>query len=445
MLFSIVSLLQVTNAEVLWLLKLVEDDIPFATCDDIKQLLTLMFPNENLIKDMSCGATKASYVISHGIAPYFRDLLTSDVIKSNTGYTIHFDETTSAQLKKQMDLVIRYYSTLRKKVVVHYLDSAFFGHATADTVTSTLINTLASHRLPVSKLLNLSSDGPNVNKSIIAQVNKQLTDAKLPVLVNIGSCNLHKVHNAFARGIAVFGRNAEELSVKLFYWFRNSAARREDLTDIQFDLNVDEVFFLRHTPSRWLTLQPAILRILNQWAAIKAYFSSRHQEDETNEHYRATRRLLDSPLTHVQLQFIADVAPMFSQFLQLFQREDPLIHIICAEMNSLVRKLMLRFVKTDVVGSKSGDELAKVDVKELKNLRSLDDIEIGEATRQSMKKVKPEQHKAVLLDIRQFFTITTQYLMKNLPLSNTVLQDVQCLDPAARKLVGQSFGAINYK
>lgn len=93
-------MMQITNAEVLWLLNVVQHDIPFSACDSIKQLLKHMFPNATLINDFTCGSNKASYVITHGIAPYFRDLLKADINTSNTGFTVHFEETTTAQNKE---------------------------------------------------------------------------------------------------------------------------------------------------------------------------------------------------------------------------------------------------------------------------------------------------------------------------------------------------------
>lgn len=101
---------QVTNAEMLWLLYIVEHDIPFSACENIAPVLKLMFHTGTLLCDFTCGSNKASYVITHGIATYFRDMLKADINTSNTGFIIHFDETTTSQIKKRMD-VIRYFST----------------------------------------------------------------------------------------------------------------------------------------------------------------------------------------------------------------------------------------------------------------------------------------------------------------------------------------------
>ena len=55
--------------------------------------------------------------------------------------------------------------------------------------------------LPTNKLIVLSSDGPNVNAAIANLVNKELTDSRLPMMVDFGSCSLH---NAFAKGLITF-------------------------------------------------------------------------------------------------------------------------------------------------------------------------------------------------------------------------------------------------
>lgn len=177
-------------------------------------------------------------------------------------------------------------------------------------------------------------------------------------------------------------------------------------------------------------------RIITQWTVIQKYFNSGLSEDQKkNDSYRAIKQLLDNPRTYVQMQFIIDVAPILNQFLKQFQRADPLIHLLYHEVNCLVRRLLLRFVKTDIVGTKMGNDLALIDLSDATNLRDVEDMEIGEATKCSIQKLKAEQHRKLYLDMRKFFVTCTQYLMKNLPVANNVLHDAQCLHPAGRLLV----------
>jgi len=57
-----------------------------------------------------------------------------DLIKSNNAYTVHYDETTTSQNVKQMDILIRYWSKEKDRVVVRFLKSLAFGHAKAAQV-----------------------------------------------------------------------------------------------------------------------------------------------------------------------------------------------------------------------------------------------------------------------------------------------------------------------
>ena len=79
-----------------------------------------------------------------------------------------------------------------------------------------------------------------------------------------------------------------------------------------------------------------------------------------------------------------------------------------------------------------GSNLVTIDVNDIHNLRTLKDMEIGEATRNSLYTLKKEQHKGVLLDIRKFLSTAFQYLLTKLPLTNGILRNLQFLQPTVR-------------
>ncbi|XP_015759407.1 PREDICTED: uncharacterized protein LOC107338689 [Acropora digitifera] len=93
-----------------------------------------------------------------------------------------------------------------------------------------IVDTLqeVGYQLPLSGLISLSSDGPNVNKTIWNTVNKVLVDEGLPGLMPFIPCNIHVVHNAFRAGLNSYGEASEELAIDLFYWLKSSPSRRED-------------------------------------------------------------------------------------------------------------------------------------------------------------------------------------------------------------------------
>ena len=65
--------------------------------------------------------------------------------------------------------------------------------------------------LYTNKLLQISTDGPHVMEALTKEVKNGLN----PDLVDIYTCNIHKVHNAFLSAYDKFGDDVESLGVGL--------------------------------------------------------------------------------------------------------------------------------------------------------------------------------------------------------------------------------------
>ena len=140
-------------------------------------------------------------------------MLVDDLKKSDVPYSLHFDETTSSQVKKQMDLTLRYWSPTHNEVWVNLYTSLFFGHAEGAKVAGRIYEVLKKDDLPVQKLCTLIRDGPNVNKTIFRKL-EEVIKADYPDFggfVDLGSCILHQVHNAFAKGMEEYGKDIGQL------------------------------------------------------------------------------------------------------------------------------------------------------------------------------------------------------------------------------------------
>ena len=61
-----------------------------------------------IAKHVSLGSKKMSYMVAYGLGPYFQQATVKEIIEGNSYFTLHFDETVSAQMKKHMDLLVCY-------------------------------------------------------------------------------------------------------------------------------------------------------------------------------------------------------------------------------------------------------------------------------------------------------------------------------------------------
>ena len=98
--------------------------------------------------------------------------------------------------------------------------------------------------------------------------------------------------------------------------------------------------------------------------------------------------------SHWEVTLSQNSEALFIQFLNLWQREEPLIHVLHDQPSELVRTIMMRFLKQSVVGENSGKFLLSLDVNNTDNKRKHDrEIEIGESSSKTLKKLRQGQKK----------------------------------------------------
>ena len=271
---------QVTRAEILWALKSVQHGFSYRSSDETGELFRAMFPDSHIAQKFAIQHSKMSYVISHGLGPFFRGRLIEE-IKECQRFVLCFDEQTNNQSKKQLDLLLRYWSSRKGSVVTRYYRSVLLGHAQATIVVDSIFESFRTDGIDIRKILMLSRDNPNVNKTVEKMINDSMkkVDAEL---MSIGTCNLHIVHNAFKAGMIPLQRltylvtycfpgtneadwHVENFCMDVWSWFRKSPARQEDFETIVDEINDSiEKSMLYFSSTRWILLGKVIERVLSE-------------------------------------------------------------------------------------------------------------------------------------------------------------------------------------
>ena len=124
-----------------------------------------MFQSETSEK-FAIGRTKISYVVRHGLGPAVLEEISKYINACVGCITLLLDETATGQVKKQCDFLIRYWSEELDKVCTRYITSKMFGHTSAEHLMQLTLDVLEEYSLPAEKFANISTDGPNINKSL---------------------------------------------------------------------------------------------------------------------------------------------------------------------------------------------------------------------------------------------------------------------------------------
>ena len=160
------------RAEIIAALNFAAQNLSFSSSQNLSTLYQQQFPDSVIARNVKIGPSKMSYMASYGLGSYFRQMIIKDIVEGNSFFTLHFDEMISAQTKKHMDLLVRYWSEKEHVVKVKYITSIMFGHAKADTVVDDMLQTLEELALPLRLMLSLDMDGPNVKQSVLNKLNK---------------------------------------------------------------------------------------------------------------------------------------------------------------------------------------------------------------------------------------------------------------------------------
>ncbi|XP_063736841.1 uncharacterized protein LOC134862726 isoform X2 [Eleginops maclovinus] len=297
------------KAEVLWALNTVAKHQSCRSNDGIGELFQAMFPDSTVAKTFQCGRDKTSYILRFGVAEFVKKELISKV----TGpFVIMFDESLNhATKRKQLDLHVRYWDD--GQVQSRYVGSQFMGHATANDLLKE-IKECAGH-LDLSKLISISMDGPNVDKILRA---------------------LHTL-------------------------LHNVPARREDYEKTTRSTR----FPLTWCGHRWLENLPVVIRALDIWSSMLVYTNAVRRKELPNPgtgSFAVIEEAQKDPLTLPKLQFFRSIAQLFDPFLRKYQTEEPVMPYLGKDLAELIKSLMRRFVKREVLQDITTAQLTKLDI-----------------------------------------------------------------------------------
>ncbi|CAF5215652.1 unnamed protein product [Rotaria magnacalcarata] len=118
----------------------------------------------------------------------------------------------------------------------------------------------------------LSRDNPNVNETVEKMINDVMKKVNAELL-NIGTCNLHVIHNGFNAGTTETNWHVENFCMNIWSWFQKSPAQQEYFENIADELNdAIEKTILYFSSTRWALFGKVIDRVLKQYHMFREYF-----------------------------------------------------------------------------------------------------------------------------------------------------------------------------
>ena len=393
-----------------------------------------MFPDSDIAKKFTCGEKKASYLTCFGIVPHFKSLL-KEKVKSADGYVLLFDESLNHQLqKKQMDFHVRIWN--HDKVETRYYGSEFLGHASAEDMLEKFHS--CKENLSFRNLIQLSMDGPCVNWKFYKMVEDELKNDYNCNLLNTGSCGIHIVHGAFQDGCKAAGWTVQQTLSSLYWLFKDSPARRDDYSKV----TGSSVFPLKFCQHRWLENVSVAERALEVWPHIVKFVNAvkaKKVTDPKSKSYETVSSGCSDPLMPAKIAFFASVAKQITPFLTAFQTDKPMLPFMGTSLYTLLKSLMNRFVKSELV-AEATSVLKLLKLKPTDKEQQVDylNVDVGFVAQQMLKeqsrKLSERQALQFRVECKDFLARTVAKLLDKTLINYRLVRSMSCLDPRLMSL-----------
>ncbi|CAH0551284.1 unnamed protein product [Brassicogethes aeneus] len=418
---------QTKRAELKLCAFLVEHNLAIKLMDHLTPLLKNIFPDSEIAKNITGGRTKAKGVILN----ILREISHAEIIQDMKKYpfSLIIDETTDISTKKSLAVVVRYC----KNGVVHdkFLTLIEVQSCTASDLFAAIKKELDDNQVPYKNIIGFAADHASVMMGQYNGVRAKLMELNKNIFV-LG-CVCHSFHSCASKASENLPNQIEEFVKDINNYFSNSSKRIHSFEEFQDFAAVSRHKMIKLVCTRWLSLESAINRILEQWQALKLFFTAESMNGSSTLKAQLILEGLNDPKYKIYLLFLSYVLKFINEMNIEFQSEKPKLYYLLSRMKELYKILLKSFIKKSVIDKAVSIE--KVNVSNPINYIPLEEIYFGAKAANVIATSnihKNDLHNIRLNILRYYIDLCTE-ITNRFPFGNPVLNFVTNFNPVTIK------------
>ena len=252
---------------------------------------------------------------------------------------------------------------------------------TSEQIMNFILLSIEENELDLQQLTSFCVDNAPVNFGGSNQGGKNnvfyhLRERKT-CLIPVG-CPAHILHDAEEKGAERLTTDIETIVLKIGSHFRSQTGRTNSLKQFCEQLNTNYSTLPTNTPTRWLTLDAVLERMIELWEPLQAHFLS----------LKRTPRILEtffkSETSLVIVTFLHSALQLFRKPILLLQKTNALLPKLAEIIDSFRCKILQRH-SSEFFGASTADLLKAIDEENADLLKS---------------------------SFQEFYTITLEYISK---------------------------------
>lgn len=320
----------------------VKHNLSYNSADCGHKLNQTILHDSNIIKKMSLGRTKAEAIVKDVLAPKAVGEVLNVLTSGPLPFSIQTDVSNNGN-RKMFPLAVQFFQP-ETGVTNKMLDFIENADESAAGIIDSIQQSLDKFGLSLDQVTAYSADNTNVNYGIHNSVFTNLKKKQKDLLQ--GNCHAHIMHNTVKHALDQLTVDVENIVLKVYGHFSVSAKRRESLKEFCEFCDVEFREILRHVTTRWLSLNPAITRLMQTWAALKSYFIS--LGDECPRQIRDLLKLSedsteeDPDIVEVYLLFCNNILSLFEEVVKKLESNSTTCVELYSIMDNFKQKLTQR-------------------------------------------------------------------------------------------------------
>lgn len=390
-----------------------------ATSDHLVDMCKNVVNDSLVMPKVKMHRSKCSGIIKNVLGQHFEEELVRDI--GNRKFSLLLDESNDISVNKLLGIAIVYYSNMYKKVIYTFLSLVLLEKCDALAIVNALKNELLRLKLDLKNMVAIGKDNASVMVGINNGIYKQLK-AEVPSLILI-KCACHSIQLAVSHAAAEFlPKWLEYLVAETYKWFSFSSVRQAAYKQLYETINSDQcpLKLVNKCATRWLSLEPAVGRILIQWLELKTHFgvTSSTEKCYTAEvlynMYKDDRNLL-------YILFLHPVLVQLQQVIKLFESNTAdkvkLLNDLCRMIKSIAQMIILPTCRVDPLQSDISDYLDSRPNLGYRFERKAEEL-------RNEKRLLPEDEMHIRNLAKKFLLGLYKQLKQRLPDNLNVLQNV---------------------
>ena len=459
------------NAEAIILGFLAENDLPFTITPNLIKLCQQLAKDPKALSELKMDHCTASYKMIFGLASFFTKELVEEL--KNTFFCLNLDESTNSNQEKVVAVLVSYFASEKKEIIVRHLESFTVIKADAESIFLKIEEMFEKHQLPWENLVSVLMDWCSTMRGKKSGLETRLRE-KAPHLLDINGDSVHHAHNVAKSFTAPFNYYLEGLFNSIHSDCLYSSDLRDELERICTILNVkytrpesftshcfinahklavdtDRLFdaytvmyfaFLEKSDKQ--KLQKLIDSILVKHEvskegsveiekSLQKLAKKTMTKDGKERKERIIGKLYDERRKTVMLLCVYEsVLETLKEYAVLFQSKQPMIHILQDKQIQLLSEFLGYFVKPQLL-PKTDKELKKVELKASILLPKTDMFMGAEAQRMVSRKGKKDSLvNEITSNLQVAYMKSGKALINKMPVDNKLLESLSALDPSAR-------------